>query len=131
MPPEVGQAPMAMTSARGPRVVGFLQRQLRLLRPGMSAPTLHRGVCFVRCGQKHETLGIEGRAEVRTLRFLAAMVFEKLELLASVDAVRGDANAEPAAHADDGGDDRRIGFLGSDVRPKSTIHFYGLDWARA
>src|SRR5438445_12275883 len=98
-------------------------QSFRLLRTGMSAPTLHRGVCFVGCGQKHETLGIEGRAEVRTLRFLAAMVFEKLELLARVDAVRGDANAEPAAHADDGGDDRRIGFDGCDVRQKTTIHF--------
>jgi hypothetical protein len=45
------------------------------------------------------------------------MLFEELELFARLYAIGGDANVQPAAHADHGGDGRRIGFGSGDASP--------------
>jgi len=50
--------------------------------------------------QKPEALGIDRQAEVRALRLFAATAFQEVELLTRLNAIGGDAQAEPTAYTE-------------------------------
>jgi len=74
--------------------------RLRTRDPLREGGRFHRWQRLSVLHQKPEALGIDRQAEVRALRLFAATAFQEVELLTRLNAIGGDAQAEPTAYTE-------------------------------